>query len=264
MLDSSKKYMCTMEISLENLRESIKPIVEKGIANAKFHGINLHPGVENLASGDCAFECMIDGISTRQCFAETFDGTPAFWRHKWCTEAEDLAFKFYDAGMSEVEWRAAWDILKISGQYEFVLGDLILPVIAHCTQKDVLIFNTSPRAHAPIFVVESSTLGQRRANKEIPVVMAYDQSHFESLVPDTEEDVHKTIQLKKRFLEGQYHTGIVDIPFLKEQEQQEKCSYGTILKKNNGQLKTAKKKVRNTMNHFSSEIHYIPQLTPEG
>ena len=243
-----------MEISLENLRESIKRIVEKGIANAKFHGINLHPGVENLASGDCAFECMIDGISTRQCFAETFDGTPAFWRHKWCTEAEDLALKFYDAGMSEVEWRAAWDILKISGQYEFVLGDLILPVIAHCTQKDVLIFNTSPRAHAPIFVVESSTLGQRRANTEIPVVMAYDQSHFESLVPDTEEDVHKTIQLKKRFLEGQYHTGIVDIPFLKEQEQQEKCSYGTILKKNNGQLKTAKKKVRNTMNHFSSEI----------
>ena len=73
MLDSSKKYMCTMEISLENLRESIKRIVEKGIANAKFHGINLHPGVENLASGDCAFECMIDGISTRQCFAETFD-----------------------------------------------------------------------------------------------------------------------------------------------------------------------------------------------
>jgi hypothetical protein len=230
-----------MEISLQNLSESVKPIVERGIANAKCHGIKLHPGVQNLASGDCALECMIDGISTRQCFEETFDGTPAFWRNKWFTEAEDLAFAFYDAGMTEDEWRAAWDILKISGQYEYVLGDLILPVIAHCTQKDVLIFNTSPRAHAPIFVVEASTLGQRLPNTEIPVVMAYDQSHFESLVPDTEEDIHKTIQLKKRFLEGHYHTGIADIPFLKEQEQQKKIPMPQFCKRRMVNLKLPKK-----------------------
>ena len=226
------------DVSLHNLRESVQPIIEKGIANAKSHGINVHAGVENLASGDCAIECMIDGISTRGCFTEIYDGTPAFWRNKWFTDMEDLAFAFYDAGMSEGEWRAAWDILKISGQYEYTLGDLILPAIAHCTQKDVLIFNTSPRAHAPIFVIEASTLGHRPANSEIPVLLAYDQSHYESLVPDTEEDIEKTIELKKRFLKGNYQYSIQDIPILNEQVvKQDTISYASVLKNNMDQNK---------------------------
>ena len=95
-----------MEVSFQNLRESVKPIIERGVANAKSHGINVHPGVENLASGDCAIECMIDGISTRKCFGQIYDGTPAYWRNKWFTEVEDLAFAFYDAGMHELQWRA--------------------------------------------------------------------------------------------------------------------------------------------------------------
>ena len=56
--------------------------------------------------------------------------------------------------MEEDDWRAAWDVLKNSGEYEYVLGDLILPAVAHCTEKDILIFNTSPRAHSPIFSLE--------------------------------------------------------------------------------------------------------------
>ena len=206
-----------MECSLKNLSESVKPMIDNGIENAKFHGINLHPGVPNLANGDCALECMIDSISTRQCFKDIFEGTPQFWRNKWLTEAEDVAFEFDDGGMSKVEWQAAWAILKKSGQYEYVLGDLILPVIAHCTKKDVLIFNTSPRAHSPIFVVQASTIGQRAADTQIPVVLAYDQSHYESLVPDTPEDIQKTIKLKERFINGEYRIGIGDIPVLRDQ-----------------------------------------------
>ena len=80
-------------------------MVNRGISNAKFHGINLHHGVQNLANGDCALECMIDGVNTRECFPENFDGTPAFWRKKWFTEAETLAFNFYDGGMSKENWK---------------------------------------------------------------------------------------------------------------------------------------------------------------
>ena len=119
-----------MEFSLLNLKESVKPIVERGIANAKSHEINVHHGVENLANGDCALECMLDGISTRKCFQEVYDGTPAFWRRKWFTECEDIAMNFYNAGMEEEDWRAAWDVLKNSGEYEYVLGD---------TEKDVIV-----------------------------------------------------------------------------------------------------------------------------
>ena len=86
-----------MEVPLVFLQDSVQPIVARGIANAKAHDINVHHGVQNLASGDCALECMIDGISTREWFHEVLDGTPDFWRRKWFTEAENLAYAIYNA-----------------------------------------------------------------------------------------------------------------------------------------------------------------------
>ena len=53
-----------------------KQIVDRAIANGKIHGINLHPGVENLGNGNCALECVLDSINTRECFQESYDGTP--------------------------------------------------------------------------------------------------------------------------------------------------------------------------------------------
>ena len=208
-------------------------MVEKGISNAKSHGINVHHGVPNLADGDCAIESMIDGISTQSCFEEVYEGTPDFWRKKWFTEAEDLAFQYYDAGLDQNEWKAAWDVLKNSKEYEYVLGDLILPTIAHCTRKDILVFNASPRAHSPIFVIEASTLGGNVANTEIPVILVYDFSHYESLVPDTEVDIKKAVDLKRSFLDGFYNKRCIDIPVLRDQLNMEKCSYAGAVKRNN-------------------------------
>ena len=54
-----------MEQTFQNMKESVMPVLESGISNARSHGINLHPGVMNLANGNCALECMIDGISTK-------------------------------------------------------------------------------------------------------------------------------------------------------------------------------------------------------
>ena len=223
-----------MEVPLIFLQDSVQPIVARGIANAKAHDINVHHGVQNLASGDCALECMIDGISTRECFHEVLDGTPDFWRRKWFTEAENLAYAFYNAGMTEEDWRAEWNVLKESGQYEYNLGDLILPVIAHCTEKDILIFNTSLAAHAPIFVVEASLLSGRKANTEIPVILAYDQSHYESLVPDTDMDIEKSIELKRSFVDGKYSRIISDIPALMAHGTTVQKSYAKVVQENGG------------------------------
>ena len=82
----------TIEQSLMNLEESISPMVERAIQNAEIHGINIHHGVRNLANGDCAFETVLDSINTRPCFGETFQGTPAYWRNKWMSEIEEIAF----------------------------------------------------------------------------------------------------------------------------------------------------------------------------
>ena len=182
--------------SLSNLTESVEPMIAKAVANARAHGINLHSGVRNLATGDCAFETIIDSMSIRSCFEEVYDGTPEYWRRTWMSVVEQVAYNGWHGGLSMSEWNLGWDKLKESGTYEYTLGDLVVPGIAHCTKKDILIFNTSSHAHYPTYVVQASSMCGQAANNEIPVCLAYNQTHYEMLVPDTDEDIMKTIRLK--------------------------------------------------------------------
>ena len=92
-----------MAHSLGNIAESLAPMLEKAIQNAKFHGINLHPGVRNLANGDCAFETVIDSISTRPCFDEVYQGTPEYWRRVWVSEVEQVGYKDWNGGKDKTE-----------------------------------------------------------------------------------------------------------------------------------------------------------------
>ena len=204
-------------------------MVQIAILNAEFHGINLHHGVPNLANGDCAIEAIADNISTRPEFKEVFNGGSEFNRRVWMSEAENLVLNFSGgAGMTEEEFRAQWDILKHSGNYEYELGDYVLAAIAHCTRKDILIFNTrSDGQYSPIFVVKASSLANRPANTDIPVLLAYNQVHFEGLVPDTSSDLEKTIQLKNQYINGEYSIKKKDIPLFATQQ----ASYAQAVKR---------------------------------
>ena len=124
--------------------EQTNTIIDRALASVKVHGINLHAGVENLANGNCAFETVIDSISTRSSFLEIFDGTPDYWRNIWMTEVESVGYEKWNNGLTRAQWSAGWDVLKQSGAYEYQLGDLVLPGIVHCVKKDIIIFNTSP------------------------------------------------------------------------------------------------------------------------
>ena len=207
-----------IEQSLLNIEESISPMVKTAIQNAEIHGIHLKHGVRNLANGDCAFETVLDSINTRTCFGETFDGTPAHWRKIWMSEIEKVAFSEWNMGMSLEEWTANFEVLKQSGTYEFVLGDLVPPGIAYCTRKNILIFNTSLQAHSPVYAISAAVFGGS-ANTDIPVCVAYDQSHYESLVPCSVEDIEKTIKLSKLILSGEYSLGMEDIPIHKAKKK---------------------------------------------
>ena len=55
-----------------------------------------------------------------------------------------------------------------------------------------------------IYVVEASKLCGIPSNNEIPICLAYDQVHYEALVPDTNEDIIETIALKKSIVNGTY------------------------------------------------------------
>ena len=206
-------------------------IIERGILNAKAHDINVHVGVRNLANGNCAFESVLDSINTRDCFEDSFTGTPDEWRLSWMTEVENVAFEEWNGGLTREEWHEAWELLKTPRTYEHQLGDLILPGIAHCSKKDILIFNTSVSAWSPIYVVESSKLCGQRASTEIPICLAYNQVHYEVLVPDTEEDILKTITLKNNFIQGNYQKLMNDIPFLEGKDVTQSASYASAVKR---------------------------------
>ena len=109
--------------SMKNLEESISPMVMKAIENAKFHGIQLHHGVQNQANGDCLFESVLDSINTRICFDESYEGTPAYWRDIWMSRTEDIGFDDWNlGGLSLEEWKAGFQKLRQSGTYELELG----------------------------------------------------------------------------------------------------------------------------------------------
>ena len=128
---------------------------------------------------------------------------------------EEIAFDERNGGLSSEEWKAGFEALKQSGTYELVLGDLVPAGIDHCTRKNLLIFNTSHLAHSPIYVVTASTFGGF-ADSDIPVCLAYDQAHYEAMVPNSVEDINKTIVLMRQFLQGHYTLEMIDIPLFKK------------------------------------------------
>ena len=156
-------------------------MVEIAIANAAQHGISLHQGVPNLANGNCMFESVVDNINTRACFEEILNGTPDYYRKVWLDEAEDLVLRFSGGyGRSEEQFRKDWAILKTTRTYEYELGDFVMPAIAHSTRKDILIFNAKISGNQdPIYIVQASTLGGRQANTKIPILLAYNEVHYE-------------------------------------------------------------------------------------
>ena len=206
--------------SLQTVKESNLPMIERAIANAASHGINLYPGVRNLANGNCAFESIIDSINTRSCFGETLDQSPNYYRAMWMGEVEKIAYQEWNGGLSKQEWKSNWEVLKQPGMYELELGDLIVPGIAHCTNKDILIFNTSREAQDPIYVISAAIFGGS-SNTDIPVCLAYNQYHYESLVPCSEDDIQKTINLKEQFSNGEYNLRVEDIPALQDKTDEE-------------------------------------------
>ena len=128
-------------------------------------------------------------------------------------------------------------MLKQSGTYEYKLGDLVLPGIAHCTRKDILIFNTNQNAHYPVYVVQASMLSNQIADNEIPICLAYNQFHYEAFIPDSDEDILKTVQLKQEIITGTYSLKMEDVFAMTNQEESFESSnnpsYAQVVKKIN-------------------------------
>ena len=184
-----------------------KTIVQRAIASANKHMINLEPGRENHADGNCSFEAVMFNINDRSCFQEKLPMTPDFYRRIWIT---DMMNKILDArnpwnpGLTRTEIVLGFQELMKSGIYErSFFGDMMMAAIACGVKKRILIFNTNESitttGHDPIAVVDPTHYGGSLDN-EIPVVVAYNLVHYESLQPVERTDIEETIKLTRSYI----------------------------------------------------------------
>ena len=176
-------------------------MIATAIGNASKLGIQMYHPFLNSANGNCAFESVIDNINSRKCFSENFSKSPDFYRSAWMIEIEKVGFHDWNMGLSKKEWEKEWSLIRNSRLYEHCLGDLIIPGIAHAVRKNILIFNTHPTANPPVFVVSASTFGGTPST-DIPVCLAYNNFHYEQLVPKSSIDIARTVKLSNKLLTG--------------------------------------------------------------
>ena len=184
-------------------------------ASAQRHGINLRHGTTNPGAGDCAFESIIQNINDRPCFREKFRMSIDYYRRIFVTDMAnrtvDTDFNF----LTPQQWREEWKQMLVPGTYERgIFGDLMLPGIACGVRKILLIFNTNPDTpHDPIYVVDPSEF-HVSPDTNIPVLLAYNMSHYESMEPLTDIDTQKSIDLVKEYQNGRYRYKKEDLPIL--------------------------------------------------
>jgi hypothetical protein len=91
--------------------------------------------------------------------------------------------------------------MLVPGTYERgIFGDLMLPGIACGVRKILLIFNTQlDSPHDPIYVVDPRQFDVN-PDSELPIVLAYNMSHSESMHPCTEADSQLTVDLVREYL----------------------------------------------------------------
>ena len=104
---------------------------------------------------------------------------------------------------SRQEWMNGWEEMMVPGTYERgIYGDLMLPGIACGLRKFLLIFNTNPGSpHDPIYVVDPKQLNIQ-VDTAVPIILAYNESHYESLHPCSNKDILASINLVAEYLEG--------------------------------------------------------------
>ena len=138
-----------------------------------------------------------------------------YYRKFWVT---DMANRTVDGPWniySPQQWMEGWKQMLTPGIYERgIFGDLMLPGISCGVRKFLLIFNTNLETpHDPIYVVDPRNFGVN-PDTEIPVVLSYNLSHYESIHPLNENDIQATVDLVKEYLGGKYRFRRKDLPYL--------------------------------------------------
>ena len=207
-------------------------MISRAVLSGKMHGITMTPGTANPGTGDCAFESVIFNNNERSCFEENFLLPINQYRRIWAT---DMANRTIDTEWniySKKQWHEGWQQMQIPGTYERgIFGDLMIPGIACGARKILLIFNTNfESSHDPLYAVDPRKFNVE-PDTDIPIVLAYNQSHYESLIPKSESDIRRTVHLANSYLEGKYTLTRTDFLNLVERNNHVPKIYEDIMQK---------------------------------
>ena len=174
--------------------EEIQRMILQAISTARKYGIEVEWGTRNPALGDCAFESAILNNNDRQCFQEKYTMSADYYRRIWtgdmCNRTIRSPWNIY----TDNEWREGWKKMAVPGQYELaIFGDLIVPAIACGLKKYIIIFNTVNDSYNIIDPIAFDV----KPDSPIPLVLAYNLHHYESLHPCTSSDIMRSITLVK-------------------------------------------------------------------
>ena len=181
--------------------------------------VHFRGGVATVARGDCSWEVVFDQLHLRPELAGLVDRetTIATWR----TRLVDNLSRCHEArvlyGKSQEEWVRFLAPLKQPGFYNGEIGDLALTGLAHMLGVNILLVHTSSHlGTVPLTLIDAECFGHQ-AVTPIPIVMAYNGEHMESLCPVSEEDVRRTMDLVPLFKSGRIGVTVRDIPSLRRQ-----------------------------------------------
>ena len=183
-------------------------IFTRAIASAQKHSIELKAGRANNAAGNCSYESVMNNINDRTCFKEKLPMSPDFYRRIWTNDMMNRTLSnktsSWNPGLTERQIIVGFKEMMESGVYEVeFFGDMMMPGIACRVRKWILIFHTNEdiarTGHDPISVVDPTHYGGQ-VDDDIPVVVAYNLVHYESLHPIHKDDIEETIKLTKAYI----------------------------------------------------------------
>ena len=95
---------------------------------------------------------------------------------------------------------------------------MMVPAIACGLRKKILIFNTNENyPHDPISVINPS-LYDVNPDSDIPLILAYNMWHYESIEPCNKNDIEETINIVMTYEAGNYEFSRKDFSYLFNQQ----------------------------------------------
>ena len=157
-------------------------------------GFCITAGTPNPAVGNCLIESAVFNINDRPELSElgAIEDTIQECRDLWVTQFKTKIPIFrpeLDAFTDE-----QWAEIRRDGVWNTPLGDLMPFCISFATKKRILILNCSSVLRVPLSIVEPEEFGQDH-DCDIPILLAYNGNHYESVHPASDEDIQKTIEM---------------------------------------------------------------------